>query len=59
MPQRHDRSDDGVLDLQLAMPSALGGKSGATNPEQLFAAGYAACFEYAVISSSPGGGDFV
>ena len=43
------RSDDGILDLQLAMPKALGGKGGATNPEQLFAAGYAACFENAVI----------
>ena len=43
------RSDDGLLDLQLAMPTALGGKGGATNPEQLFAAGYAACFENAVI----------
>jgi osmotically inducible protein OsmC len=43
------RSDDGILDLTLAMPKALGGKGGATNPEQLFAAGYAACFENAVI----------
>lgn len=43
------RSDDGILDLQLAMPKELGGKGGATNPEQLFAAGYAACFENAVI----------
>lgn len=43
------RSDDGLLDLSLALPSGLGGKGGATNPEQLFAAGYAACFENAVI----------
>jgi osmotically inducible protein OsmC len=43
------RSDDGLLDLQLAMPKELGGKGGATNPEQMFAAGYAACFENAVI----------
>lgn len=43
------RSDDGILDLALAMPKELGGKGGATNPEQLFAAGYAACFENAVI----------
>lgn len=35
------RSEDGVLDLALAMP---GVKEGTTNPEQLFAAGYAACF---------------
>ena len=43
------RSDDGLLDLALALPAALGGKGSATNPEQLFAAGYAACFENAVI----------
>lgn len=43
------RSEDGVLDLALAMPKEMGGKGGATNPEQLFAAGYAACFESAVI----------
>ena len=43
------RSDDGVLDLPLSMPKSLGGKGGATNPEQLFAAGYAACFGNAVI----------
>lgn len=43
------RSDDGLLDLNLALPKALGGKGNASNPEQLFAAGYAACFENAVI----------
>ena len=44
------RSSDGVLDLQLAMPKELGGPGGgATNPEQLFAAGYAACFENALL----------
>jgi osmotically inducible protein OsmC len=43
------KSEDGILDLTLAMPKELGGKGGATNPEQLFAAGYAACFENAVI----------
>jgi osmotically inducible protein OsmC len=43
------RSDDGLLDLTLALPKTLGGNGGATNPEQLFAAGYAACFENAVI----------
>jgi osmotically inducible protein OsmC len=38
-------SDDGVLDLQLAFPVELGGPGGdRTDPEQLFAAGYAACF---------------
>ena len=38
------KSDDGILDLALAMPASLGGKGGATNPEQLFASGYSACF---------------
>lgn len=37
-------SSDGVLDLALGMPEALGGNGQGTNPEQLFAAGYAACF---------------
>ena len=38
-------SDDGVIDLTLTMPKELGGPGGDhTNPEQLFAAGYAACF---------------
>ncbi|HEY2407580.1 MAG TPA: organic hydroperoxide resistance protein [Polyangiaceae bacterium] len=45
----HIRSDDGVLDLDLRVPKGLGGPGGAaTNPEQLFAAGYAACFESAL-----------
>jgi lipoyl-dependent peroxiredoxin len=43
------RSDDGLLALQLALPRSLGGKGGATNPEQLFAGGYAACFENALL----------
>lgn len=44
------RSPDGVLDLALALPKELGGMGGAaTNPEQLFAAGYAACFENALL----------
>ena len=38
-------SSDGILDVKLATPKELGGGGGnATNPEQLFAAGYAACF---------------
>jgi osmotically inducible protein OsmC len=37
-------SDDGHLDVRLAFPPALGGDGRGTNPEQLFAAGYAACF---------------
>ena len=42
-------ADEPALDLSLAMPKSLGGPGGAgTNPEQLFAAGYAACFESAL-----------
>jgi len=42
-------TDDGVIDLQLAMPKSLGGAGGAAaNPEQLFACGYAACFDSAL-----------
>jgi osmotically inducible protein OsmC len=45
----HVRSTDGVLDFDLAVPKELGGAGGAlTNPEQLFAAGYAACFHSAL-----------
>src|SRR6266699_1846292 len=46
------RSDDGLLDLRLALPRSLGGKGDATNPEQLFAGGYAACFENALLRVS-------
>jgi lipoyl-dependent peroxiredoxin len=43
------RTTDGVLDLELAVPAEMGGPGGsATNPEQLFAAGYAACFHSAL-----------
>ncbi len=45
----HVKSDNGVLDLQIRMPKALGGQNDDfTNPEQLFAAGYAACFDSAL-----------
>ncbi len=44
----HSRSSDGILDVDLATPVEMGGPGGATNPEQLFAAGYAACFLSAV-----------
>jgi Ohr subfamily peroxiredoxin len=44
----HVKTDDGLLDLDVATPSGLGGKGGKTNPEQLFAAGYSACFGSAV-----------
>ena len=37
-------SNDGMLNVRLAPPKELGGKGDATNPEQLFAAGYSACF---------------
>src|ERR1041384_2253393 len=43
------KSDDGILDLALVPPKALGGGNATgTNPEQLFAAGYAACFGSAI-----------
>src|SRR5436305_185413 len=41
------RSLDGILDVELATPKELGGPGGATNPEQLFAAGFAACLQCA------------
>jgi lipoyl-dependent peroxiredoxin len=45
----HVRSSDGVVDLDLKTPKEMGGAGGVgTNPEQLFAAGYAACFESAM-----------
>jgi Ohr subfamily peroxiredoxin len=44
----HARSSDGLLDLDLALPPGMGGKGDKTNPEQLFGAGYAACFGGAV-----------
>lgn len=37
-------SDDGLLDVKLGLPKEMGGLGGATNPEQLFGAGYSACF---------------
>jgi Ohr subfamily peroxiredoxin len=42
------RSDDGNLLLELRLPAAFGGPGGGTNPEQLFAAGFAACFHGAL-----------
>lgn len=46
-------AEDGALALQLAMPEAMGGQGGeGTNPEQLFAAGYAACFANVLRSSA-------
>ncbi|TGE25232.1 organic hydroperoxide resistance protein [Hymenobacter aquaticus] len=45
----HVRSSDSVIDMNMSVPEGLGGKKGATNPEQLFAAGYASCFQQALI----------
>ena len=48
-PNRKVTSDNGVLSLELRSPKALGGANDDyTNPEQLFAAGYAACFDTAL-----------
>ncbi len=44
----HGRTSDGVLEVDLRVPSELGGKGGGTNPEQLFAIGFASCFESAL-----------
>jgi osmotically inducible protein OsmC len=46
------RSEDGLLDLKLALPRALGGRGDAINSEQLFAGGYATCFENALLHVS-------
>jgi osmotically inducible protein OsmC len=44
----HGRTADGQLELNLRVPKEMGGAGGGTNPEQLFAIGYAACFESAL-----------
>ena len=44
----HGRSSDGVLDVQLRAPRELGGEGDGTNPEELFAVGFASCFESAL-----------
>jgi lipoyl-dependent peroxiredoxin len=44
----HGRSSDGALEVDLRLPAEMGGEGGGTNPEQLFAVGYAACFEGAL-----------
>lgn len=44
----HGRSSDGVLDLDIRPPREVGGSGGGTNPEQLFALGYSACFQSAM-----------
>jgi len=44
----HGRTSDGALEVDLRAPKEMGGSGGGTNPEQLFAVGYAACFESAL-----------
>jgi Ohr subfamily peroxiredoxin len=44
----HGRSSDGALEVDLRVPEELGGPGGGTNPEELFAVGFAACFESAL-----------
>ncbi|NLE79176.1 MAG: organic hydroperoxide resistance protein [Rhodococcus sp.] len=44
----HTRTTDGRVDLDLAIPAEMGGSGNGANPEQLFAAGYAACFHSAL-----------
>src|SRR6202050_4309804 len=46
--QGHGVTSDGALDVRLRAPTEMGGDGGGTNPEQLFAVGYAACFEGAL-----------
>jgi Ohr subfamily peroxiredoxin len=44
----HGRTSDGLLEVDIRVPSELGGPGAGTNPEQLFAVGYASCFESAL-----------
>ncbi|MEN3273435.1 MAG: lipoyl-dependent peroxiredoxin [Actinomycetota bacterium] len=44
----HTATEDGMVDVDVRVPKEMGGPGGATNPEQLFAAGYAACFHSAM-----------
>ena len=46
--QGHGRTSDGAFEVELRIPTEMGGAGGGTNPEQLFAIGYAACFEGAL-----------
>jgi Ohr subfamily peroxiredoxin len=51
----HGRTSDGRLDVQLSSPEAMGGDGGpGTNPEQLFAVGYGACFQSALLGVARG-----
>jgi lipoyl-dependent peroxiredoxin len=44
----HGKTTDGLLEVDLRLPTEMGGQGGGTNPEQLFAVGYASCFESAL-----------
>jgi lipoyl-dependent peroxiredoxin len=48
----HGRTTDGALEVDLRIPTELGGEGGGTNPEQLFAVGFASCFESALSTVS-------
>lgn len=53
--QGHGRTSDGRLDVELSVPDSMGGDGGqGTNPEQLFAVGYAACFQSALLGVARG-----
>ena len=52
----HGRTNDGALDVQLRSPKEMGGEGGGTNPEQLFAAGYAGCFHSSLKVAARGEG---
>ena len=49
----HTATEDGQVDVDVRVPTEMGGPGGATNPEQLFAAGYAACFHSALKLVAP------
>jgi Ohr subfamily peroxiredoxin len=53
----HVRSATGIIDLDMSVPEGLGGKKNATNPEELFAAGYASCFQQALLVIAQRAGD--
>jgi osmotically inducible protein OsmC len=53
----HGRTSDGRLEVQLSVPDVMGGDGGpGTNPEQLFAVGYAACFQSSLLAVAQGRG---
>jgi Ohr subfamily peroxiredoxin len=52
----HGRTSDGRLEVDLSVPATMSGDDGpGTNPEQLFAVGYAACFQSALLGVAQGG----